>query len=101
MVRRFHAMKTDWGSSQLVPLSVFNDAAHGYLINDTCVFGAEVSVLNYTVRGECLTLRKEFGAPHTWKVHKFSSLGCEVHYSDVFTIGNHKWYVIIDYVYHT
>ncbi|CAL5359409.1 unnamed protein product [Camellia sinensis] len=41
-VRRFHRMKTEWGFAQLLPLSTFNDADNGYLICDTCVFGAEV-----------------------------------------------------------
>ncbi|THF99090.1 hypothetical protein TEA_024263 [Camellia sinensis var. sinensis] len=90
-VRRFHGMKREWGFAQLLPLSTFNDAANGYLIRDTCVFGAEVFVINYTGRGECLTLGKELDNTHTWKIDNFSSLDGKIHFSDVFTIGNHKW----------
>jgi speckle-type POZ protein len=91
-VRRFHAMKTEWGFPQLLPLSTFTEAANGYLIHDTCVFGAEVFVINYTGRGECLNIMKELNDTHTWKIDKFSSLH-EEYSSDVFSLGNQKWKV--------
>ncbi|XP_028057533.1 MATH domain and coiled-coil domain-containing protein At3g58210-like [Camellia sinensis] len=90
-VRRFHRMKTKWGFAQLLPLGTFNDAANGYLIHDTCVFGAEVLVINYNGRGECLTVLKGLDNTYTWKIDNFSSLDGETHYSEVFTIGNRKW----------
>ncbi|CAL5359405.1 unnamed protein product [Camellia sinensis] len=90
-VRRFHRMKTELGFAQLLPLTLYNDSANGYLIHDTCVFGAEVFVINYTGRGECLTVLKGLVTTCTWKIVKFSSLDDKVHYSDVFTIENLKW----------
>ncbi|CAL5359411.1 unnamed protein product [Camellia sinensis] len=90
-VRRFHRMKTKWGFAQLLPLGTFNDAANGYLIHDTCVFGAEVLVINYNGRGECLTVLKGLDNTYTWKIDNFSSLDGKTHYSEVFTIGNRKW----------
>ncbi|XP_028070182.1 uncharacterized protein LOC114272668 isoform X1 [Camellia sinensis] len=90
-VRRFHRMKTKWGFAQLLPLGTFNDAANGYLIHDTCVFGAEVLVINYNGRGECLTVFKGLDNTYTWKIDNFSSLDGKTHYSEVFTIGNRKW----------
>ncbi|THG23421.1 hypothetical protein TEA_024925 [Camellia sinensis var. sinensis] len=90
-VRRFHRMKTKWGFAQLLPLGTFNDAANGYLIHDTCVFGAEVLVINYNGRGECLTVLKGLDSTYTWKIDNFSSLDGKTHYSKVFTIGNRKW----------
>lgn len=90
-------MKTEWGFSQLLPLRSFNDAANGYLIQDTCVFGAEVSVVNYTGRGECLTLLKGVGSTHTWRIDYFSSLRDEIHSSEVFTIDNRKWYSNVNF----
>ncbi|CAL5359402.1 unnamed protein product [Camellia sinensis] len=90
-VRRFHRMKTKWGFAQLLPLGTFNDAANGYLIHDTCVFGAEVLVINYNGRGECLTVLKGLDSTYAWKIDNFSSLDGKTHYSEVFTIGNRKW----------
>ncbi|XP_028057540.1 uncharacterized protein LOC114261464 [Camellia sinensis] len=90
-VKCFHLMKTEFGFPQLLPFGTFNDAANGYLIRDTCLFGAEV-VMNCTGRGECLTLlKKGLDITYTWKIDKFSSLVSKIHYSDVFTIGNQKW----------
>ncbi|KAF9596191.1 hypothetical protein IFM89_007509, partial [Coptis chinensis] len=51
MARRFHVRKTEWGFSQLVPLVTFNDPSNGYLVNNTCVFGAEIFVRNNTGKG--------------------------------------------------
>ncbi|CAL5436108.1 unnamed protein product [Camellia sinensis] len=93
-VKRFHLMKTELGFPQLLPLGTFNDAANGYLIRDTCLFGAEVVVMNCTGRGECLTLlKKGLDITYTWKIDKFSSLVSKIHYSAVFTIGNQEWRV--------
>lgn len=94
-VRRFHRTKTEWGFSQLVSLGSFNDVANGYLIQDMCVFGAEVSVVNDTGRGECLTLLKGVGTTHTWKIDNVSSLGDKIHYSEVFTIDERKWKLVL------
>ncbi|KAI7994466.1 Ubiquitin carboxyl-terminal hydrolase 12 [Camellia lanceoleosa] len=83
------------GFPQLLSLGTCNDAANGYLIRDTCMFGAEVVVMNCTGRGECLTLlKKGLDITYTWKIDKFSSLVSKIHYSNVFTIGNQKWYAI-------
>ncbi|XP_059664583.1 MATH domain and coiled-coil domain-containing protein At3g58250-like [Cornus florida] len=90
-VRRFNRMKTEWGFAQLLPLSVFNDAANGYLIRDTCIFGAEVFVIKYTGRGEHLSLRNVCEGTFSWTVDKFSSLNDEVQTSKAFTLGSHQW----------
>ncbi|KAL7166585.1 hypothetical protein ACSBR2_037286 [Camellia fascicularis] len=90
-VRHFHEMKTEWGFAQLLPLSTFNDADNGYLICDTCVFGVEVFVINYTGRGQSINILKELDRTYTWKIDNFSSLDGEKQYSDVFIFGNRKW----------
>ncbi|XP_059654708.1 MATH domain and coiled-coil domain-containing protein At3g58410-like [Cornus florida] len=41
-VRRFHGNKTEWGFEKFLSLKKFQNPSNGYLINDTCVFGAEV-----------------------------------------------------------
>ncbi|XP_058189026.1 MATH domain and coiled-coil domain-containing protein At3g58410-like [Rhododendron vialii] len=90
-VRRFHAMKTEWGFPQLLPLSTFTEAANGYLIRDTSVFGAKVFVVNSTGRGERLNIMKERSNTHTWKIDKFSSRHEKCFSSDVFTLADRKW----------
>ncbi|KAL2925640.1 Ubiquitin carboxyl-terminal hydrolase 12 [Bienertia sinuspersici] len=44
--KRFHALKTKWGISKLLPLETFADASNGFLVNDCCSFGAEILVRN-------------------------------------------------------
>ncbi|KAH9687468.1 TRAF-like family protein [Citrus sinensis] len=57
--RRFHGLKLEWGFDQFIPLKEFNDASNGYLVGDTCVFGAEVFVKERNiVKGECLSMKK-------------------------------------------
>ncbi|WCJ32908.1 TRAF-like family protein [Euphorbia peplus] len=91
-VRRFHRMKQEWGFDQLIPLNVFNDASNGYLINDSCVFGAEVFVLEGCCKFECASAVKELGDnSYTWKFENFAELEEETYFSDVFVIGGHRW----------
>ncbi|KAJ0034576.1 hypothetical protein Pint_24233 [Pistacia integerrima] len=92
--RRFHGLKLEWGCDQYIPLTVFNDASNGYLVEDSCVFGAEVFVCKETItgKGECLSMIKD--APtckHVWKVEGFSKLNEECYESKVFIAGDHKW----------
>ncbi|GAY57502.1 hypothetical protein CUMW_179940 [Citrus unshiu] len=57
--RRFHVLKLEWGFDQFIPLEEFNDASNGYLVGDTCVFGAELSVKERNkCKGECLSMTK-------------------------------------------
>ncbi|XP_058189340.1 MATH domain and coiled-coil domain-containing protein At1g31390-like [Rhododendron vialii] len=96
-VRHFNAMKTEWGFLQLLPLGTFTDAANGYLIHDTGVFGTEVFVVNSTGRGECLDIMEERHNTHIWKIEKFSSLHDECYCSDDFTLASRKWYGIVNF----
>ncbi|KAF4366719.1 hypothetical protein F8388_020081 [Cannabis sativa] len=41
-VRRFHTMKPKWGFARFMDLQTFNNPSNGYLVNDTCKFGAEI-----------------------------------------------------------
>ncbi|KAK6930345.1 MATH/TRAF domain [Dillenia turbinata] len=73
--RRFHGTKLVWGYDQFVPLESFNDASCGYLVEDTCVFGAEVFVCKErpSGKGECLSMIKEpISFKHSWKIENFS-----------------------------
>ncbi|PPR92125.1 hypothetical protein GOBAR_AA28555 [Gossypium barbadense] len=57
--RRFHRLKHQWGFDQLIPIRSFNDVSNGYLLDDTCVFGAEVFITKETSSGraECLKIQ--------------------------------------------
>ncbi|XP_065871750.1 ubiquitin C-terminal hydrolase 12-like isoform X1 [Euphorbia lathyris] len=91
-VRRFRGMKKEWGFDQLVPLSVFNDASNGYLINDCCVFGAEVFVLEGCCKVECASAVKELdNNRYAWKFENFAELEEETYFSKVFVIGGYRW----------
>ncbi|XP_060210323.1 ubiquitin C-terminal hydrolase 13-like [Lycium barbarum] len=86
--RRYHAMKTEWGFSKLLPLSVFNDPTNGYLVGDKCVFGAEVFVIKYSGAGKLLPQPKNL-ADHvyTWNISNFSRLTSSVPAAS-FTLGD-------------
>ncbi|KAL1548265.1 MATH domain and coiled-coil domain-containing protein [Salvia divinorum] len=92
--RRFHKMKLAWGFDKFIPLDAFKDAANGYLVDDTCVFGAEVYVCQETIagKGECLSMIKDAIAyKHTWRVDLSSSSTEEYVESKPFAAGEHKW----------
>ncbi|KAK7284737.1 hypothetical protein RJT34_19490 [Clitoria ternatea] len=42
--QKFNAGNSAWGSPSFVPLSKFRDPTQGYLVNDTCIIEAQVSV---------------------------------------------------------
>nr|GMC90045.1 MATH domain and coiled-coil domain-containing protein At2g01790-like [Ipomoea batatas] len=87
-------MKTEWGFDQLLPLSIFNDPSNGYLVDDTCAFGAEIVVVSNATKGECLSLVKDpVNKKYTWRISNFASKQREQHviYSDEFTIEGSTW----------
>ncbi|XP_065871960.1 uncharacterized protein [Euphorbia lathyris] len=89
--RRFRGMKREWGFDQLVPLNVFNDASNGYLINDCCVFGAEVFVLEGSSKGECASAAELDNDTYTWKIENFAEMEEETYNSEEFVIGGRRW----------
>ncbi|GAY57504.1 hypothetical protein CUMW_179940 [Citrus unshiu] len=84
--RRFHVLKLEWGFDQFIPLEEFNDASNGYLVGDTCVFGAELSVKERNkCKGECLSMTKLTSASnykHVWKIENFSKLEAKLYESE-------------------
>ncbi|KAH9753424.1 TRAF-like family protein [Citrus sinensis] len=93
--RRFHGLKLEWGFDQFIPLKEFNDASNGYLVGDTCIFGAEVFVKERNiVKGECLSMKKFTSASpykYVWKIKNFSNLEAKSYESEVFVAGDQKW----------
>ncbi|XP_050117447.1 uncharacterized protein LOC126595122 isoform X1 [Malus sylvestris] len=103
--RRFHRMKLDWGFDQFLSHKAFTQASNGFLIDDTCVLGAEVFVskerskgkgeclaLVSKGKGECLSLVKDpIMYKNTWRIDNVSKLDAESYDSKTFIAGDQKW----------
>ncbi|XP_050374093.1 uncharacterized protein LOC126791661 [Argentina anserina] len=92
--RHFHAMKLDQGFDQFLSVKAFNEASNGFLVDDTCVFGAEVFVSKERSmgKGECLSMVKDAVMyKHVWKINNFSSIKTDCHESKTFSHGNQQW----------
>ncbi|KAJ0049015.1 hypothetical protein Pint_16584 [Pistacia integerrima] len=87
-------MKTEWGFSRFLDLETFRNPSNGYLIKDTCVFGAEVFVVKNTFKGEFLSKMEDPATHyHTWVVKNFTALTDKKCISESF--GPYKWYVVL------
>ncbi|XP_019180331.1 PREDICTED: uncharacterized protein LOC109175519 [Ipomoea nil] len=78
--RRFRETRTEWGFDRIVPTKMFHNGSYGFVVDDVCVFGAEVYVHKEIKfpegetrfpRGECLSMFKD---PHlvkySWTIPK-------------------------------
>ena len=93
VTRRFHDIKTKWGFHKFLSLKSFKDISQGYLVNDCCVFGVELFVHERNVKQEFLTMIKEpFNCTMTWEIENFSTLDEVSYYSQIFKVGDVKWY---------
>ncbi|KAL1334317.1 hypothetical protein AAHE18_11G168400 [Arachis hypogaea] len=66
----------------------------GYLVDDTCAFGAEVYVCKERSRskGESIVMVKDsFTYKHVWEINNFSKLDLEFYDSKTFNAGNYEW----------
>ncbi|CAN6676794.1 unnamed protein product [Malus baccata var. baccata] len=93
-----HGVAPDVGFNKLISLKELTDASNGYVINDTCVFGAEVFVRKErrAGKGTCISMIKNAAKyTHVWKIKKFSKLKDECYYSKPFTAGNQRWKIVI------
>ncbi|XP_059653044.1 uncharacterized protein LOC132300107 isoform X2 [Cornus florida] len=90
-VRRFHWMRTENGFDRFLSLDTFKNASNGYLVDDCCVFGAEVFVIRNTGKGECLSMKKEpyYKTSYTWRVGDFLNRECLN--SNVFKAKEWNW----------
>ncbi|KAM5568594.1 MATH domain and coiled-coil domain-containing protein [Rosa sericea] len=88
------AMLDAAGFDKLIPIKDFTDVSNGYLIDDTCVYGAEVFVCKErrTGKGECLSrIRNASVYKHVWKIDNFSELDAESYLSEPFNAGGYEW----------
>nr|GMC84038.1 MATH domain and coiled-coil domain-containing protein At2g01790-like [Ipomoea batatas] len=80
---------------QLLSLSTFKDPSNGYLVDDTCAFGAEILVISdaATKRRECLSMVKDpTSKTFTWTINNFASKkNQEFITSDEFNVEGTKW----------
>ncbi|KAL3641579.1 hypothetical protein CASFOL_012394 [Castilleja foliolosa] len=93
--RRFHALKQEWGFMKFMSKKDFTDPSNGYLIDDKCVFGAEVLVNENKAVIECLSLKnvdKELPYKQEFKISNFSTLKAKW-VSEKFTVGGHQWLI--------
>ncbi|KAK0579243.1 hypothetical protein LWI29_023311 [Acer saccharum] len=95
----FDKLRTEHGFAELFSLEEFNDPCNGYLVNDCCVFGVEVSVIQpSTSSEETITMVKELvNRTYTWSIHDFSNLNENDLSSDEFTVGGRKWFTYISH----
>lgn len=94
--KRFHALKQEWGFDYFLPLQEFYDPSRGYMVEENCVFGVEVSVIREKVtrKAEFLSMIREPLAPfkNIWPVINFSTSNTEFFDSSMFISGDQKWY---------
>ncbi|KAH8501885.1 hypothetical protein H0E87_016600 [Populus deltoides] len=96
--RRFHGLKLECGFDQFIKLSTFNDARYGFVLEDTCVLGAEVFVCGERSRGkgEVLSMKKDpTASKYTWKIVNFSKLDEKRQESQIFSTGDHQWKIVL------
>ena len=96
--RRFRGIKLEWGYDKVIPLKTFKDASNGYLVDDMCVFGAEVFVSKQRSmdKGECLELIKEsITNKFVFRIENYSKLTADFYDSNSFNVGIYKWYLFL------
>ncbi|XP_034225906.1 uncharacterized protein LOC117635646 [Prunus dulcis] len=89
-----HRAMLEMGFDRVIPLKAFADASNGYLIDDKCVFGAEVFVCKERRAGkaECLSgINSASTNKYVWKIEKFSKSKTECLESQPFNAGGQTW----------
>ncbi|EYU41015.1 hypothetical protein MIMGU_mgv1a025326mg [Erythranthe guttata] len=95
ITRRFHAMKSEWGFSKFISKEILLDPSNGYLVDDKCVFGAEVFVIKREAVTETLHLKNvDIPYKHDFKISNFSKL-LGVWESEKFSAGDQEWKIIL------
>ncbi|KAJ7980458.1 Ubiquitin carboxyl-terminal hydrolase 12 [Quillaja saponaria] len=92
--KRFHAKELEWGFDKFISLKDFNGGSNGYVLDDNCVFGAEVFVSKEKrkKRREYLTMMKDsIMKKDDWKIENFSKLDAEFYESNPFEVGDQIW----------
>ncbi|XP_024039291.1 ubiquitin carboxyl-terminal hydrolase 12 [Citrus clementina] len=91
-------MKRECGIDKLIPLQAFKEPSNGYLVDDSCVFGAEIFVIKPTGKGEAVSIVKvpaQAGNILRWKIANFSNLRDPEYCSSEFNAGGREWRIVI------
>ncbi|KAH0656092.1 hypothetical protein KY285_030974 [Solanum tuberosum] len=90
-MRRFQSIKSFWGLAKFISHNTFKEASNGYLVDDKCVLGAEIFVVQRQTIGECLSMVKSTDSfKCEWKICNFSNLG-EEWFIEEFNVDDYKW----------
>ncbi|CAA2999389.1 probable inactive serine threonine- kinase fnkC [Olea europaea subsp. europaea] len=93
--RRFHPINPEWGFSKFIVKETLTNPSNGYLVDDACVFGAEVFVVKNKGIRECLSFLKVTDSfKRELTISKSSKLDNE-RYSEEFNAWDHKWKVCV------
>ncbi|EYU25585.1 hypothetical protein MIMGU_mgv1a017793mg [Erythranthe guttata] len=91
----FQATKSEWGISKLISRKVLSDPSNGYIIDDRCVFGAEV----FVVKREAAIERVLLTNVNTYYNHALEILGFsqlpQRWVSEEFDAGGQKWKILL------
>ncbi|XP_022141172.1 probable inactive serine/threonine-protein kinase fnkC [Momordica charantia] len=91
-VRKYSKMKNEHGITHLLSHNALNEASNGFVVDDSCTFGVELSVLKVSNKGESLSIIKEPQLDHfIWYIYPFSSYTGESYTSQPFTVKGRKW----------
>ncbi|KAH0654509.1 hypothetical protein KY289_032187 [Solanum tuberosum] len=94
-MRHFQPIKSIWGLAKFISHNTFKEASNGYLVDDKCVLGAEIFIVQRQAIGECLSMVKSTDSfNREWKICNFSKLG-ENWVSEEFTVGGYKWKLLV------
>lgn len=95
-LKRFHVLKTEWGIDKFIDIDTFNDPSNGYVMEDTCVFGAEVVVVKTKNKGNCLSMiNGPITVLHSWKFSDFTLAKLDKYESESFVAGDYKWKLML------
>ncbi|KAL9299546.1 putative MATH/TRAF domain-containing protein [Arabidopsis thaliana] len=92
-VKRFNALRTVWGLSQVLSLKTFNDPENGYTFEgEQCEFGVDVMVASPITKWEVVSFDEKLDIlKFSWSVKDFSVLKEEFYVSESFSMGGRLW----------
>ncbi|KAL1191835.1 MATH domain and coiled-coil domain-containing protein [Cardamine amara subsp. amara] len=92
-VKRFNALRTVWGLSQVVSLETFNKPENGYIFDgEQCEFGVDVMVASPSTKWEVVSFNEKLYFPKfSWSVKNFSVLKDKFYLSNRFSMGGREW----------
>jgi len=92
-VKRFNALRTVWGLSQVLSLETFNDLENGYTFEgEQCEFGVDVMVASPITKWEVVSFDEKLDIlKFSWSVKDFSVLKEEFYVSERFSMGGRLW----------